>query len=211
MTLMMQIEKLLPPLRPTQPWTVVFENGDTLRVPEQIVLDETLVRGLSLDEDAMAELRVAAAFASLKEKTIALLTARMLSGGQLAEKLTGKGATPEQAAELVAWAERVGLVNEPEYAKSVVRHFKSRGYGIYRIKNELYRRKVPRCHWEDALAELGDTEEAIDRFLEAKLPDASDRKQCKRASDALSRRGFSWQEIADGIERLRRTQEIADG
>ncbi len=206
----MQIEKLLPPMQPAQKWTVVFENGDTLRVPEQTVLDEGLSIGLCLEQEDMTQLRAAAAFATLKEKTISLLTARMLSGGQLAEKLMGKGATPEQAAELVAWAERVGLIHELEYAKSVVRHGKSRGYGSYRIQNDLYRRKVPRCHWEEALAELGDTEDAVDHFLETKLSDATDRKQCKRASDALARRGFSWEEIAAGIERLRRRQEEAE-
>ena len=41
----------------------------------------------------------------------------------------------------------------------------------------------------------------IDAFLAKKLRDPEDRKECKKASDALARRGFSWSEIAAGIER----------
>ena len=44
-------------------------------------------------------------------------------------------------------------------------------------------------------------EEAIDAFLAKKLRDPEDRKECKKASDALARRGFSWSQIAAGIER----------
>ena len=41
------------------------------------------------------------------------------------------------------------------------------------------------------------------RFLEQKLADPSDRKQVKKASDALARRGFSWNEVSEGIRRAR--------
>ena len=42
---------------------------------------------------------------------------------------------------------------------------------------------------------------AVDIGLAKKLRDPEDRKECKKASDALARRGFSWSEIAAGIER----------
>ena len=112
-----------------------------------------------------------------------------------------KGATERQAAETVAWAVDIGLVNDAEYAKALVRHYQAKGYGLYKIKNELYRRRVPKADWEDALAEMDDAEEAIDAFLAKKLRDPEDRKECKKASDALARRGFSWSQIAAGIER----------
>lgn len=69
-------------------------------------------------------------------------------------------------------------------------HYQAKGYGLYKIKNELYRRRVPKAYWEDALAEMDDAEEAIDAFLAKKLRDPEDRKECKKASDALARRAF---------------------
>lgn len=197
----MRIEKLLPPTPPAKTWTVALEGGRTLRVTESTVLDQGLFAGLELDEAALDALRSAAASAALRTRAVNLLSVRAMSAGQLNEKLMAKGATERQAAETVAWAVDIGLVNDAEYAKALVRHYQAKGYGLYKIKNELYHRRVPRLYWEDALAELDDAEEAIDAFLAKKLRDPEDRKECKKASDALARRGFSWSEIAAGIER----------
>ncbi|MFR6379131.1 MAG: regulatory protein RecX [Evtepia sp.] len=109
-----------------------------------------------------------------------------MSAGQLNEKLMAKGATERQAAETVAWAVEIGLVNDAEYAKALVRHYQAKGYGLYKIKNELYRRRVPKAYWEDALAEMDDAEDTIDAFLAKKLRDPEDRKECKKALRRLS-------------------------
>ena len=101
----MRIDKLLPPAQPGKPWTVALEGGDTLRVSEGVVVSFALYGGMELEEEALTALRQAAAEAALKERAGRLLTARMLSAGQLAEKLTAKGATQEQAARVVAWAQ----------------------------------------------------------------------------------------------------------
>lgn len=197
----MRIEKLLPPTPPAKTWTVALEGGKTLRVTESTVLDQGLFAGLELDEAALDALRSAAASAALRSRAVNMLSVRAMSAGQLNEKLMAKGATERQAAETVAWAVDIGLVNDAEYAKALVRHYQAKGYGLYKIKNELYRRRVPKADWEDALAEMDDAEDAIDAFLAKKLRDPEDRKECKKASDALARRGFSWSQIAAGIER----------
>ena len=77
----------------------------------------SLYDGLTLEEERLAELKSAAFVATLRERTVALLSARMLSAGQLQEKLMAKGATDRQAAEVVAWALEIGLLNEEEYAR----------------------------------------------------------------------------------------------
>ena len=197
----MRIEKLLPPTPPARTWTVALEGGKTLRVTESTVLDQGLYDGLELEEEALDALKAAAASAALRARAVNMLSVRALAAGQLNEKLMAKGATEQQAAETVAWAVDIGLVNDAEYAKALVRHYQAKGYGLYKIKDELYRRRVPRLYWEDALAELDDTDDAIDAFLAKKLRDPEDRKECKKASDALARRGFSWSQIAAGIER----------
>ena len=204
----MRIERLLPPAQPGRPWTVVLEGGDALRVPEGTVAAFSLYDGLTLEEERLAELKSAAFVATLRERTVALLSARMLSAGQLQEKLMAKGATDRQAAEVVAWALEIGLLNEEEYAKTLARHYQARGYGMYKIKDELYRRQrldesVLTQEAEQALAELEDPEEFIDAFLARKVQDPGDRQQIKKASDALVRRGFSWRQVSEGVARLR--------
>lgn len=203
--MMMKIERLFPPVQPGRPWTVALVGGETLRVPEGTVVEFGLYDGLELEEETVAGLKTAAFAAALREKAVSLLSARMLSAGQLNEKLMAKGATERQAAEIVAWVIDIGLLNEEEYAKTLARHYQARGYGVYKIKDELYRRQIPRQYWEQALGELEDPEEIIDAFLAKKIQDPADRKQIKKASDALVRRGFSWRQVADGVDRLRQT------
>ena len=71
------------------------------------------------------------------------------------------------------------------------------------MRDELYRRGVPREHWDAALEGAGDPAEAIDAFLTKKLrgADLSDPKVYQRASDALARRGFRWEDISAGLRR----------
>lgn len=137
---------------------------------------------------------------ALKKRAVDTLTKRMLSAGLLEEKLTAWGGTREQAGEVTAWAAAIGLIDDGEYARALVRHYQAKGYGLYKIKDELYRRKVPREHWDQALEEMDEPDESLRRFLEKKLTDPTDPKQVKKASDALVRRGFSWNQIAQAIE-----------
>lgn len=139
---------------------------------------------------------------ALKKRAVDLLTKRLLSAGTLTEKLLAWGATRAQAEEVTAWTQSIGLIDDEEYAKALARHCQAKGYGAYRIKDELHRRRVPRDYWEEALAELEEPDEVIDRLLAGKLKDPEDRKQVKRAADALVRRGFSWSQVSSGIERF---------
>lgn len=200
---MTRIEKLLPPAQPGRPWTAVLEGGDTMRLPEGVVADLALYAGMELDEDGLTDLRERADLLSLRERAVSWLSSRMLSAGQVRERLIQKGGTQEQAEDVVRWLTDIGLLNDRAYAEALVRHCQAKGFGIYRIKDELYRRRVPREYWDEALEGLEDPDQVIDRFLEKKLPDPGDRKQVKKASDALARRGFSWRQIAEGIARAR--------
>ena len=103
----MRIEKLLPPPQPGKPWSVALEGGEVLRVSESVVASFALYGGMELEAETLTALQEAAALAAWREKAGRLLTARMLSSGQLAEKLTAKGATEEQAAQVVAWAQDI--------------------------------------------------------------------------------------------------------
>ncbi len=200
----MRIESLLPPAQPGRAWTLHLEGKQTLRVGEGVVAAFALYQGMDLDEETLAALKQAAQAARLKETAATLLTGRLLSAGTLREKLLAKGGAPEQVEAVVAWAQDIGLLNDEEYAKALARHYQARGYGVYKIKDELYRRRVPREYWEEALAALEEPDALIDRFLERKLKDPEDRKQVKKAADALVRRGFTWSQASSGIERFRR-------
>ena len=200
----MRIDSLLPPGQPGKPWTLCLEGGKTLRLPEGVVIDFALYQGKDLEEDLLADLEQAAFAAGLREKAVSLLTGRLMSAGTLREKLLAKGGSEAQVEDIIRWAEDIGLLSDEEYAKALARHYQAKGYGIYKIKDELYRRQVPREYWEEALAGLEEPDDIIRRFLEKKLTDPQDRKQVKKVSDALIRRGFTWSQVSRGVESFRR-------
>ena len=206
----MRIESLLPPGQPGKPWTLTLEGGRTLRIPEGLVIDFALYQGKDLEEDLLTQLEQASFAAGLREKAVSLLTGRLMSAGTLREKLLAKGGSESQVQEILDWAERIGLLNDEEYAKALVRHYQAKGYGIYKIKDEFYRRQVPREYWEEALGELEEPSDTIRRFLEKKLKDPQDRKQVKKVSDALIRRGFTWGQVSAGVEGFCRDFDYID-
>ncbi len=206
----MRLEKLLPPAHPGKPWRVCLEGGEVLQVPEGTVADHALYQGMELEEETLEALKAAASTALLRERAVGWLSHRPMSAGELKERLRAKGATPDQEEAIAAWVQDIGLLNELDYAKALVRHYQAKGYGLYKIKDALYRRRVPREHWEEALGEMEEPDDAIDRFLAKRVTDPTDRKQLKKASDALARRGFSWSQVSEGMERLRERTDWRD-
>ena len=94
-------------------------------------------------------------------------------------------------------------MDDAAYAGVIARHYAASGYGPGRVRQELQKRGVPRELWDDALAQLPDSTDAIDRFLRRKLGGRTpDRAALKKLSDALLRRGFSWSDIRPALNRL---------
>ncbi|BDF69990.1 hypothetical protein CE91St41_27830 [Oscillospiraceae bacterium] len=209
----MRISKLSPSTKVKGRWLVCLEDGSMLRVGENQVADFSLYAGMELDARALEALREAAGTAALREKALNCLSVRPLSRRELVKKLSapGKAAGGEafdaQAAQATAeavadWLEELGYLNDGEYAKTLARHYAAKGCGERKIRDELYRRGVPRTYWDSALEEAEGPEEAIDAFLRKKLAGREpDRKELKRAADALARRGYRWDEISAGLRR----------
>ena len=99
--------------------------------------------------------------------------------------------------------EELGFLNDAAYAAQVVRYYSAKGYGERKLRDELYRRGIPRELWDEALEGAADPSAAIEEFLRKKwrgtLPD--DPRELKKASDALARRGYSWSDIVEGLRR----------
>lgn len=218
----MRIEDLKPSSKKEGRWLIFLEDGTLIRVSEADVADLGLYRGMELDGEQLRKLQNAAALSKLKSRALNIVSARPHSRRELIQKLTARPRKPEAEedylpedaaaareellarAETVAdWLERIGLLNDEQYARDLVRWCGEKGYGVRRIRDELFRRGVPRGLWDEALEGFSGSEEAIDRFLAQKLKNWNgDPKELKRAADALARKGFSWSEISEGLERF---------
>ena len=138
-----------------------------------------------------------------RNRALRLLDKRDYSRKMLLDKLTEKGISPADAEEAADWLCSVGLVDDRRYAGLVVRHYAAKGYGERRVRDELYRRGVPKELWDEALAEMPEQDDTLDRLIRSKLGGKEPSKEnLGRVSAALQRRGYGWQEIREAIERL---------
>lgn len=197
----MIIQDLKPSKHVAGRWLVMLEDGSILRVGENEVLQFALYRGKELEEDEAQSLLDSARSSGLKEKALELLTRRPQSRRELERKLGEWDASEEESARICDRLEELGFLNDARYAGQVVRHYSARGCGARKLRDELYRRGVPRELWDEALEQAEDPSQAIDAFLEKKLKGSTDPKELKKASDALARRGYSWSEIGEGLRR----------
>ena len=198
----MTISKLTPSKRVEGRWLAFLEDGTILRVGENEVIDFALYAGKELTQEEAAALLDSARRSGLKEKALELLSRKPQSRRELEKKLGEWEASEEETAAICDRLEELGYLNDAVYAQRVVRHYSAKGYGVKKLRDELYRRGVPRDLWDEALTQAEDSSDAIDAFLEKKLAGKfPDRKELKKVSDALARRGYSWSEISSALDR----------
>ena len=197
----MVIQELKPSKHVEGRWLAVLEDGSILRIGEGEVVDFALYAGRELSDEEAERLQDAARRGEWKSKAIELLMRKPQSRKELGRKLGEWEAGDEEAEAICDRMEELGYLNEAEYAGRIVRHYAAKGFGERKLRDELYRRGIPRELWEEALAQIEDNSEAIDAFLEKKLKGSHDPKEIKKASDALARRGFRWPEISDALRR----------
>ena len=182
---------------------VFLEEGDPLRITGHELLQFGLYPGMDLSPRLVVQLQAAGQRSESRVKAARLASGRMMSRKELTDKLSRKGIDPDTAEETADWLESLGAVDDVAYAGVIARHYAASGYGPGRVRQELQKRGVSRELWDDALSQLPDSADAIDRFLQKKLSGRTpDRATLKKLSDALLRRGFSWSDIRPALNRL---------
>lgn len=136
------------------------------------------------------------------KRAFRILGARDMSRNELIRRLVEKGESEEDAIDAVSWLEERGFVDDSKYAGMITRHYAARGYGEKRIRQELYRRLIPRELWDEVIENNPLNNDKLDSFLRSRLSASPDKAEIKKVSDALIRRGFSWGEIKDALARF---------
>lgn len=180
-------------------FTLIFDDGTELKTTLGIITGRFIRSGMDFDEEAYNELVSASGLAMAKARALRIINARPMSREELRKRLIEKGETPENAEACADWLCRMGLINDAEYAGSVVRHYAAKGYGSARIKQELRHHGVPREMWDEAMLQMPEQDAYLERFIRARLSESGNRAQVKKVSDALFRRGYSWEQIKHAL------------
>ena len=184
-------------------FTLKFSDGGELKTSLGVVTDKFLHSGLVLSDEEYKEICAASTLSLAKSRALKIINARPMSRKEMRDRLIEKGEDPDNAELCADWLCEMGLINDESYAGSVVRHYAAKGYGITRIRQELNRHGVPRELWDNALEELPEQDDKIERFIRARLTDANDKAQINKISNALYRRGYTWDEIKHAINNVK--------
>ena len=197
----MKIESLKQSEGKVGRYNVLFDNGLVIKVSAVQIADFGLYSGRNLSQDEYIQLSDELKLSSSKARAVRILGNRNLSSSELERRLVSKGDSQDTAREAVQWLEDIGAVNDEEYAVTIVQHYCAKGYGLARIKDDLYRRGIPRDMWDDALCSLDNIEEAAYDFVRKRLRGSRDKTELRRTTDTLCRRGFSYEEARTAVNR----------
>ena len=179
-----------------------FEDGSSMRLYRQTVEDFGLYAGKELTDEEMKNLRKSAGEMSAKMRAVRIVSASSVSKRDLEYRLVQKGEDPKQAKQAVEWMSDLKLLDDAKTAEQIVHRCIHKGYGLSRAKQALYEKRIPKEFWAEALAEYPDQTDKILEFLRTRLKNGRDEREVRRATDALLRRGHSYQEIRRAMQQL---------
>jgi len=136
-----------------------------------------------------------------KKRALRIMGKRNMSAADMEKRLLSKGELPEDVSATIQWLVDMGAIDDAGYAALILRHYSAKGYGHARVRDELFRRGIPRELWDDALLCMDDEEsaDAALEFLKKKLKGSIDKDDIRKASEALVRRGFGYDEARAAV------------
>lgn len=207
---MMRIESLASQPDRAGRHTVRFEDGSVLWLYRQTIEDFGLYSGKELSGEELQTLYTAAGKMSAKMRAVRIVSASSVSKRDLEQRLVHKGENPEHAKQAVAWMSDLDLLDDRKTAEQVVQRCIRKGYGVARAKQALYEKKIPKSYWDEVLEDYPEQTEAIVSFLRSRLGDRWEERDVRRATDALIRRGHSYQDIRRGLQQLSMDEDFPE-
>lgn len=188
-------------LKQTSPerFTIKLDDGSEIKTTLAVVTERFLHSGKELTCEELNEIMSDSSLSLAKARAMRIINMRSMSAKEMRDKLIEKGESAADAETAAEWLCEMGLINDKSYAGTVVRHYAAKGYGVSRIKQELRRHGVPSELWDEALTEMPEQDDYLERFIRTRISDFGDKAQIKKVSDALFRRGYSWEQIKHAL------------
>ncbi len=184
--------------------TVTGRGSAKIYINTDIAAEHHLKKGMTITAD---ELRGAIADNERRrcmEWALYLLDYRLRSRKELFDKLCTKYKKPVADA-VCSRLEDEGVLDDRAYAEYLVNDMsKNRHYGVYRIKQELYRRGIDADISAEVLTGTDTDEELLD-LIRRRYADKLDSPD--KVKSALARRGYTYAQIKQAIEAFRNADE----
>ena len=183
-----------------------LDGEEAVKLDREVFLRAGLRPGDQISDEELHQLILDSDARRAKEKALYLLEHRNHSKRELTEKIARTAASWEAAEAAAGQMEELGLVDDQAYARDRAREmFLRKRWGPLRVKQELRRKGIDGELIEELEEyrqrdEGGLVAENVRAVLETKYSGwREDEKQRRRAFAALQRRGYSYEEIREGM------------
>lgn len=141
-----------------------------------------------------------------KKYALNLLGLRMYTCSEVYERLIRKGAEKEDAEEIIGWLMSLGYLDDKKYAEYYIEDAVNlSNKGIYRIKQELYKKGIARSIVDEA-AENTEVSviDSLTEYVRRKYGENLELsyKEMTKLKAHLARRGFSYGDILECLDIL---------
>ena len=188
-------------------YTVMWDDGASLKVRRKHFAQRPLSTGDTADPEDYESSIAAIQFADAYEAALTLLDYSAKSESKLVESLVSKGYVPSAAQAAAAKLREAGLIDDRALADRLARSVSAGAVGIYAAKRKLRGKGISDEDAEAALEVLDDDqqlaaavktgEKFLRKYEELPLPERK-----RKLSQALARRGFSWDTVSSAMEKL---------
>lgn len=203
-----RITKIEPQKRHSHRRSVFLDGEFAFGLDEEVVHRVGLQEGEELTPERIDEILLGEEKRA-KDYAFRLLSLRARSCAEIRDRLKGRGYDTRVAEEVIADLQRVGLLNDGEFAREWVRdRLHNRPKGKWVLQQELQRKGIApeliEQVIEKAFREVDEVELATE-LLRQRIERyrSLDRiKARRRMTDFLARRGFSWEVIKAAVENV---------
>jgi SOS response regulatory protein OraA/RecX len=140
------------------------------------------------------------------ERATKLLARQSYTRQGLYQKLLRDGFPAQPVIEAIDRMDEIGALDDEAYGRTLIQKCTRKGYGPIRIEAELYRSGIDRDLRQTMMEELPNELEMVLSYLDRVcMPeDLTDETYYQNLSRRLSRRGYHWSVINEGMDRYKR-------
>ena len=184
----------------------IYADGTlAMRVAKKHFSKNKLSVGDEFDAVEYADSIAAIQLADAYEAALTCLDFSQRSAAELIKKLVSRGYVRPAAEAAVARLSEAGIIDDSLYAKRIAETGSRKNVGVYAMKRRLMAKGFSEEDTESALEALDDAQQlaaakATADKLRSKYASQPPREARMKLSQALARRGFSWDVISRALD-----------
>lgn len=184
----------------------IFDSGESLEVPDEIMVRNALFTGVELSQEKYAELKAGSETVKAKEKALRLLSYRTRSENELNQRMRRAGIYQSTAKVIIKDLKRLHLIDDKEFARKFINDLIRRNpAGEFLLKAELQKRGISNAVIERV---IGQTFKEVSQVELARKgakqwlsrhPRTPSSERRQKVAQYLYQRGFSWSIIDEVV------------